>query len=75
MVIIVILGAVGALVLSWIIINAKAMRIVKIHSYDLERATGIPADQIYQEMIKNQLTPGEWALMHGLDPMTFQRNR
>ena len=41
MVIIVILGAVGALVLSWIIINAKAMRIVKIHSYDLERAQAI----------------------------------
>ena len=50
----------------------RARLIVRRHSVTLSHITGIPSDVIAREMMDGNLTPGEWAVQHGLDPMTFQ---
>ena len=50
----------------------RARSIVRRHSVTLSHITGIPSDVIAREMTDGNLTPGEWARQHGLDPMTFQ---
>ena len=51
---------------------SRAVGIAKAHSTTLSFRTGIPATQIYREMRTRNLTPGEWAARHGLDPVTFE---
>ncbi len=53
-------------------LNLRAHGIVRKHSRTLAARTGIPARQIQEEMVRGRLTPGEWAAIHGLDPLTFE---
>lgn len=69
---VIILGLVVLVVGWWIVKYRQATRIARRHSYRLSQITGIPPDVIYQEMKQNNLTPGEWAARHGLDPLTFE---
>lgn len=55
---------------AWL--NARSKRIVRHHAVTLSRVTGVPAEQIADEMLKGQLTPGQWAARRGLNPMTFE---
>lgn len=50
----------------------QARKILKRRAADLSVVTGIPASRIESEMIATELTPGQWAQLHGLDPMTFE---
>jgi len=68
----VIIGVVVVVVVILVWRYMRARSIVRRHSEALSRITGIPAKQISSEMINGNLTPGEWAALHGLDPMTFQ---
>jgi len=49
----------------------KASQIATAHALRLSAVTGIPAETIYRQMRDGNLTPGEWAVAHGLDPYTF----
>jgi hypothetical protein len=59
--------------LTWLAFHIRAGRIVERRSRDLEQATGIPAGEIRRELREHGLTPGQWAIAHGLDPITFRR--
>lgn len=50
----------------------RAVEVVRAHSATLSRATGKDPRTIEAEIVQNGLTPGEWALANGLDPLTFQ---
>ncbi len=59
--------------ITWLVFHQRAVRIVDRRSRQLEAATGIPADDIRRELREHNLTPGQWAAAHGLDPITFRR--
>ena len=62
-----------AIIVMWGIRQGhRAQRIVQARSQDLADATGLPAETIAAEIINRRITPGEWAVEHGLDPITFQ---
>jgi hypothetical protein len=71
---------VGLLVLSLLAVavviglgvHHQSNRIVRRRAAELARATGIPADQIAHDLRHLKITPGQWAALHGLDPMTFE---
>lgn len=64
---------VGVLVVgAWLWLNSKAKGITRRHAETLSQRTGMPAERIYREIREGNLTPGEWASRHGLDPMSFQ---
>jgi hypothetical protein len=68
-----IIGAVIVAVVAVLLLRyMKARSIVKVHSKTLSFRTGIPANQIESEIVNGNMTPGEWAASHGLDPMTFE---
>lgn len=48
--------------------GSEARRILEQHSRTLSVLTSVPAERIYREMVKLQLTPAEWAEAHGIDP-------
>lgn len=52
--------------------RTKARRILRERSNQLAAVTGIPATRIEEEMTSRRLTPGEWAQLHDLDPVTFE---
>ena len=67
-----------ALVLGWVWVwpfvrFRKASQTAAVHAQRLSAATGVPAETIYQQMLNSNLTPGEWATAHGLDPYTFKQ--
>lgn len=49
----------------------RAKSIARMHARTLGLRTGLPASDIYHEMVIQRLTPGEWARRHGLHPLTF----
>ncbi len=61
----------GVILALIVLMMIRARSIARRHSVTLSQVTGIPADQIYREMTQGNLTPGEWAARHDLDPMTF----
>jgi hypothetical protein len=63
---------IGIVVILYLMLNARAHRIVRRHSVTLSAITGIPAYAIVNEMTSQSLTPGQWAQRHGLDPLTFE---
>ena len=67
----IVVGAVVVVALV-LLMYLRARSIVRRHSVTLSHITGIPSDVISREMRDGNLTPGEWAVQHGLDPMTFQ---
>ena len=65
--------AAAVILIALILIRYVRVRlIVRRRSTDLAAATGLPAEQIRQQLIRDRLTPGEWALQHGLDPILFR---
>jgi len=52
--------------------NRNAQRIVHLRSIQLAEATGFPAAAIAREIVSRRMTPGDWAMEHGLDPLTFR---
>lgn len=60
---------------GWLWLNSKAKGIARRHAERLSQRTGMPAERIYREMREGNLTPGEWASRHGLDPMSFDRGQ
>lgn len=72
-VVLIVVGVIAFLLLrSYFRMRGQATSIAKRHSFTLSQRTGIPADQIYKEMRRRDLTPGEWAAAHGLHPLTFE---
>jgi predicted metalloprotease len=59
-------------IVIWIGVSAQSKRIVRRRAAELSRATGIPAEQVEHEIHHLKITPGQWASLHGLDPMTFR---
>ena len=69
-------GVIVGLVVAWFVaMTVRALRIVRRRSEDLAAITGIPADMIRRDISRRQITPGEWAAQHGLDPITLQPRR
>ena len=63
----------GVVVFAFLLLMyLRARSVVKRHAVTLSHITGMPADTIAREMRDGNMTPGEWAAQHGLDPMTFQ---
>lgn len=50
---------------------ASAVQTIRTRAADLEAATGMPAKEIEEEIAEYGMTPGEWGIRHGLDPMFF----
>lgn len=50
----------------------RPKKILRQRAADLSIVTEIPADEIHEDMVRRQQTPGEWAQRRGLDPLTFQ---
>lgn len=53
----------------------RAVGVVAGHVHALSAATGQDARAIQEEIIRNGMTPGEWAVAHDLDPITFAPRR
>jgi hypothetical protein len=66
-------AVIAAVLVAWFALSSRANSILLRRSQDLAKATGLPAEQIYREMRDRGLTPGGWAVEHGLDPMTLRR--
>lgn len=64
------------LIVLWLIARLRAAvrtnALLNRHAKSLSAVTGVPAPVIKDELLLRQLTPGDWAIEHGLDPMTFQ---
>ena len=67
-----ILALVAIAVVIWIGVRRQSHRIIRRRSEDLSRATGIPVEQVEHEIRHLEITPGQWAALHGLDPYTFE---
>ena len=53
----------------------QANRVVGTHAVRLSQITGISSRRIQRDIVQQQITPGDWADAHGLDPITFERRR
>lgn len=49
------------------------MFIVQLRSRQLAEITGIDANEIEDEIVRRQISPGDWAAEHEPDPVTFRR--
>ncbi len=67
---VVILGVL-LLILMGFLANERSRSTARRHAESMSRVTGVPADEIYEEMVRRNETPGEWAVRHGRDPWTF----
>jgi len=52
----------------------KARRIVRLRAGELAIATGLDARDIEREIVARRITPGDWAVEHRLDRVTFRPN-
>lgn len=52
----------------------QAVAVVRTHAQTLSAATGQDARAIQEEIIRSGMAPGEWAVAHDLDPITFRAN-
>lgn len=53
-------------------LTRQARTIVDDAAADLADATGLDYHDVRREIIRRKITPGEWALEHGLHPTTFR---
>lgn len=52
--------------------DEQAMDIVRARARDLSAQTGEDPQAIADEIVRRQITPGDWAIEHGLNPITFE---
>lgn len=50
----------------------KANGILRRSAEELSQKSGIATEKIYEEMLAKQMTPGDWARAHNLDPTPFE---
>ena len=50
----------------------QAVAVVRTHAQTLSAAAGQDAHTIQEEIVRSGMTPGEWAVAHDLDPITFK---
>jgi len=48
------------------------LAITRMRAGELADITGLAADDIEAEIIRREITPGDWARKHGLDPISFR---
>lgn len=63
---------VAAYVVSKVVSSNRADQALYRRAQELSGRTGKRAEEIYHDMRRRKLTPGEWAMERGLDPMTFK---
>lgn len=66
------LSVLAVVAVAWLLLLRQGTNVARAHAMTLSVRTGIPVGQICGEMLRNGLTPGEWAVRHGLHPITFE---